>query len=358
MSVEYKEISLGDVDFFSIFLGKRVLIKYLNTITNGTIPVYSANVFEPMGYDVKSNIVNFNTDSVIWAIDGYVAFNTIKKGNKFSTTDHCGTIKILNENILPEYLMIELERTKHDYEFDRGLRASIDNMKSVLIKIPTKNGKFFIKKQREIIHNNTTIYETKNQISNHKKKIENLNVSIPYKNVNYKSVPFENLFSYETGNSKLTKTYLEYHKGEYVAYSANTKENGIFGYIDNFDHECECLQITTNGVYAGHVFYRPKHKFSINADARLFIKKSNKLDYTYLLYEVRRVFIENNFGWRIKPTLYRTNELFFNIPIDDDGEFDLKTQKQIGAQNEKIYNMRNKVLKNLDKILDTNIIYD
>lgn len=43
--------------------------------------------------------------------------------------------------------------------------------------------------------------------------------------------------------------------------------------IDSFDYDTECIQITTNGVYAGTVFYRKKHKFNINADARLLIKK-------------------------------------------------------------------------------------
>src|ERR1035441_6330771 len=49
------EVELGDAKFFNLFLGKRVLRNQVNG-HGFTVPVYSANVFEPMGRIEKSNI--------------------------------------------------------------------------------------------------------------------------------------------------------------------------------------------------------------------------------------------------------------------------------------------------------------
>jgi type I restriction enzyme M protein len=55
-------------DIFDVSIGKRVIEANLNE--KGTIPVYSANVFEPLGYIDKYLITDFSTPSVLWGIDG------------------------------------------------------------------------------------------------------------------------------------------------------------------------------------------------------------------------------------------------------------------------------------------------
>ena len=163
------------------------------------------------------------------------------------------------------------------------------------------------------------------------------------------------IFEIKSGNSKLTKSYIDKNKGEYVVYSANTKENGIFGYIKTFDFETECIQITTNGVYAGTVFYREKHKFSINGDARLLLKKDETLDYQYLLYELRNAFAEHNFNWQNKPTVAKTKDVLLNIPIDSRGLFDLQAQKKISEKYKFVEEMKSELKNQIDIILKTEI---
>ena len=69
----------------------------------------------------------------------------------FATTDHCGTIQILDKNIVPEFLLYALNRQKIDESFNRSFRASVTNMKKFKIKIPVKsNGGFDVKKQGTI----------------------------------------------------------------------------------------------------------------------------------------------------------------------------------------------------------------
>ena len=133
-STDRRQVSLSDTSLFTLSLGKRVLKKDYIT-SKGDIPVFSANVFEPFVYSEHSNIKEFDKDYVLWGIDGAFTFNVMKKGQPFASTDHCGTIKILNEDIDPYYLAYMMEETRHKYGFDRGLRASLTNMKLFKIDI-------------------------------------------------------------------------------------------------------------------------------------------------------------------------------------------------------------------------------
>ena len=65
-------------NILNFFIGKRILKRELLNI-NGNIPIYSANVFKPIGYHKSSNIDDFDFNCVIWGIDGNFEFNYIKK---------------------------------------------------------------------------------------------------------------------------------------------------------------------------------------------------------------------------------------------------------------------------------------
>lgn len=164
--LNYKEISLSDRKYFELFIGKRILKRDLVKISNGTIPAYSANVNEPFGLIKKSNISDFENNFVLWGIDGTFDFNVIEKSIPFATTDHCGCIRIKTDSILPYYLVSVLEQTSHEYGFDRGLRASLTNMKKVKVKIPIDdNDDFDINAQEEITKKYLSIQEIKNMIN-------------------------------------------------------------------------------------------------------------------------------------------------------------------------------------------------
>lgn len=67
-TTEGNRLSLSDTEKFSVAIGKRVLDKEL--ASNGTIPVYSANVTAPFGFIDKLLITDFSAPSVLWGIDG------------------------------------------------------------------------------------------------------------------------------------------------------------------------------------------------------------------------------------------------------------------------------------------------
>jgi restriction endonuclease S subunit len=70
--------------------------------------------------------------------------------------------------------------------------------------------------------------------------------------------------------------YINY--GKYPVLSGQTSNKGVFGYINKYKYDTECLTWTTFGVKAGTVFYRTG-KFSIGRNcAGLKVKKKYKKD--------------------------------------------------------------------------------
>lgn len=163
-STDKKQVSLADKNLFTLSLGKRLLKKDF-IAAKGDIPVYSANVFDPFVYTDQSNITDFDKAYVLWGIDGEFSFNVMDKGKVFASTDHCGTIKILDDQIDPYYLAYVMEETRHKYGFDRGLRASLTNMKAFNIDIPVKpDGSFDLDAQKSLAESLLCLRQTRKTI--------------------------------------------------------------------------------------------------------------------------------------------------------------------------------------------------
>lgn len=169
-----KAIVLGDKSFFRLFIGDRVLRKDLPQ-GDGKIPVYSANVFEPMGLLERSNIVDFGFPVILWGIDGNFEFNLILAKIEFATTDHCGVIQVLDPSIVPEYLLYALTFSRVEESFDRSFRASLANMRRFTIAIPVrKDGTFDVEAQKAIANKFTARLEKQENLKALKKELDEL----------------------------------------------------------------------------------------------------------------------------------------------------------------------------------------
>jgi N-6 DNA methylase len=73
----------------------------------------------------------------------------------------------------------------------------------------------------------------------------------------------------------ISKIYLEQHKGEFPVYSSQTRNNGEIGRISTYDFDGEFATWTTDGAYAGTVFYR-NGKFSVTNICGLIEPKDSK----------------------------------------------------------------------------------
>lgn len=129
-----KEYTLSN-PIFKLSIGKRVLNNEL--LENGQIPVYSANVLEVFGFVNKEILQDYDNDSVLWGIDGDWMVGFIPKNKKFYPTDHCGVLRVDDTKINAKYISFILNEAGKKQGFSRKLRASIDRIKALRVKLPS-----------------------------------------------------------------------------------------------------------------------------------------------------------------------------------------------------------------------------
>lgn len=126
---------LSDKNFFDLSIGNRVLSD--EVVENGSIPIYSANVFEEFGRIDKQNITDFSVPSILWGIDGDWMVNIMPADKPFYPTDHCGVLRIKTEDILPKYMALALQVEGEFERFSRSNRASTQRIANLIIQVPS-----------------------------------------------------------------------------------------------------------------------------------------------------------------------------------------------------------------------------
>ena len=356
-----KEISLDDESLFELFIGKRLLRKDF-VAHKGTIPAYSANVFEPFVYTNSSNISDFSKPYVLWGIDGDLDYNVMPIGTLFATTDHCGAIRIINPSISPYYLAYILEESKHLYGFDRGLRASLTNMKKVKVMIPIDaNGDYDINAQESIAEALLALREVRNQVINRRNLLLNPKIVLQDNNYSYKYYPLKELFSTIKGFSKYTKKYGNEHNGKYPVYSASS--HTPLTMIDTFDYDGKYMTWSTNG-FAGTILILDG-KFSINGDRGILVPIDGRtdLDFEYMKFTLEPIFRDMAKGrkgdngedefTKLYPSML--DDVMVPVPVDKDGNIDLNAQKEIAAKYLAVEQCKKDIAEKLQALIDQKV---
>lgn len=156
------DLRLDNEQVFNLSIGRRVLKSELKK--DGAYEVFSANVFEPFGRTNSSLLSDFSKPSVLWGIDGDWMVNYLQADRPFHPTDHCGVIKVFDENvILPKYLVYPLLKAGEHERFSRANRASTERIKALTIRIPS------IDIQKNTV---TKVIEIENEINTLKQKMK------------------------------------------------------------------------------------------------------------------------------------------------------------------------------------------
>ena len=86
----------------------------------------------------------------------------------------------------------------------------------------------------------------------------------------------------------MSQRYLRDNVGIYPVYSSQTTNEGIFGFIDTYDFDCESITSTTDGANAGSVFFHKNEKFSItNVCGLLRVKDEEIVNTKFLFYALQ-----------------------------------------------------------------------
>jgi hypothetical protein len=352
---------LNDNSRFKLTIGKRLLKKDLfrsDPKSGATIPAYSANVFVPFGFVTKSNLVTFDNPYVLWGIDGNFDLTSKAKGEIFATTDHCGTIEILDKNIDPEYLLLVLELKKYEYGFDRGLRSSLQNVKAIEIDIPiTKDNQPDLSVQRKIAQEHKNIFSLQQQIGDLQSTFENKEVAYT-DNYNYVEKSLRSLFRIKQGNAVYTKKLYGGNNwmGNLPVYSSNTKDQGLLMKIDRSHAKVsdiyyqKCLTWAIDG-YAGKIFIRneanlheensEQFQFVINNHCGILLPLEEKIYLPYIKSVIQPIFFSKAKGYgNNKLGTNQIEDIQIKIPVIQNGEYDIAAQKEIAQKHQLIQSLR------------------
>lgn len=348
-----KEVSLGDTVFFELAIGKRKTKAELQTLPTGDVQIISARLDIPFGFIQSEQYLQFKDKIVLWNIDSSRWFTRVLEENtKFLPTDHCGYMKILHKNIVPEYIAYKLYEQGLGLGFKHEYRSSLKNIRGISIPIPVnKKGMFDVKKQKAISSKYYRCVNARTQLCLLAKDLSDKRINISSSS-SFSTITIDSIMKFEKGKSKYNEKYCHEHQGIFPVYSAGTRGCKTIGEIDTKDYDIECIKITTNGHYAGTVEYIPKSKFSLNGDVGILYLKDKKylkkVDYRYLEYALQKAREQYGFNWNNKPS--EKDILAIEIPIPIKGkQWDIKEQKRIAQK----YNLYKKSLHELRLCIDS-----
>jgi len=166
------------------------------------------------------------------------------------------------------------------------------------------------------------------------------------------------LFIPEKGKSIYTKKYIREHPGKYPVYSSKTTNEGIIGYIDGIpDYDGEYLTWTTDG-YAGTVFYR-NGKFSMTTHCGALSLKEEykgKINLKYVAIQLNQILKNMAVGYGNKRvTLTILKKCMIPIPVDENGEYDIRKQNDIAEKYEKLEKIKSELINEISKLNNVSI---
>lgn len=165
------------------------------------------------------------------------------------------------------------------------------------------------------------------------------------------------LFEPENGNSKYTKTYCREHSGDYIVYTGTTI--GIFGKVDSADYSTPNLTFTTDGEKAGTLEYITDEGYCIGGHRTILKPLSHQLDLLYFKFILQPLFYANVKRGDV-PSLHFNSikNKKVQVPIKDDGEFDLERQRELAKKYQDIEIKKKTLLKKVEDLKKSKIILD
>lgn len=349
-------------------------VKYGNSkITNayirerpGPYPVYSATV-DP--HKVAGSIDHFDHEGecLSFVRIGY-AGHVILRSGKFSVT--CNVLLLVpkpdvrSKLHLPYFVSVitdafkEVARGRFKEDGTQDYTQITQSVaREVQIDVPFTEGDIDYEKQKALSEKVETIAAAKARLSEISKRVDGLEFEFSV-NDGGASAEFRlgRLFDTIRGKSSYTRSYAVTNPGVHPLYTAATRQVNP-NRISRWDHDLEALHYTAQGAYAGTVFHRQRHKFSMTGDAGILVRRSTDILYRYAFYEVRRVFNDQGFCWASNTASKgKIEQLALTFPVDPHGSLDVERQNAIADRHEKLCSARLEVSTALRRLGQAKVI--
>lgn len=330
------------------------------------LPVYSATK-DPnyiFGWVNKNSKWKSYKNLLTWVKEGSSSGVVCYRKEEFVPYEKVKLLELkpeVKELIDYEYLRKVTELKLLSLGFGWGFKCSMERVMEVEIEIPVNdNDEYDLSAQKKLVTKYKSLDVLKSEINNLCNEFFEMKVEFKF-NGRVKDFTISEIFNPIKGNAKYTHRYLRDNKGEFPVYSSQTAGEGIIGNIKSFDWDEECLTWTTDGIYAGTVFYR-KGKFSMttHCGGLLLKKKFEKmvnLKYVYFfLSNSLKDYAVGEGNKRI--TIETIKDVVIQFPINSKGEIDYEKQSEIAKKYEAIEKIKDDLDNSLSEINDTKIQFN
>ncbi len=284
----WQKVRLGDI-------GKPCMCKRVmkhQTTPYGEIPFYKIGTFgntadafisKKLFLEYKAKYSFPKKGDILISASGTIGRAVIYDGKPAYFQDS-NIVWIDNDETLVknDFLFYAYSNIKWNTEYTTILRLYNDNFRNTLIPLPPLNEQIAIANvlsgvDRYLYSLDALIL--KKESVKKALRIRMLNQILASNGVEFKKIG--EICLIKRGRVIAKKVLQE--NGEYPVYSSQTLNNGILGFIDTYDFDGEFLTWTTDGAYAGSVFYR-NGRFSITNVCGLLQPIQDNILHKYLYY--------------------------------------------------------------------------
>ena len=357
--IKYKMFKLEEL--FDAQNGNSKLTKTYCNMHSGPYEVFSGATKDHFAF---IDTFEYDTRNLSFSTDGEYAGTLQILEGKYSVGSHRTILVAKNDKIDINYFKYILANViKSKYKKGDVPSVHWKDIKKELVCVPINDDEDIdINMQKKISNKYLKIEKNKKILLEKEKFIKNINVSL-LNNYQITYCKINELFKPTLGSGKYTKTECVKNRGNYPVYSGNT--NGVFAKINVYNYDGEYLTWAKDGL-AGYLMYH-NEKFSITNHRGILIptEKCKNIDLQYIklvLEPILRRNIKGRLGLEGKNEYTTLSKDMINkiqemipIPIKENGEFDIDKQKEISNKILKINKIKEKILKEIDRLIKIEI---
>ena len=363
--MKFKEIELKDIfDFTRCVSNGSKFTKEIIHNNIGDIPVYGASQYKnkpSYGY-IKDGVegVKYFENCLTWNIDG--SLGCFYRAGRFTLSEKVIPLYIQDKHINHIdniFLSFVLLRLANEQGFSREYKPNQAKLKNVFIKIPIKeDGSFDLEAQEKIAKRYERIENFQNVMKDYLKTIKNCVIKVEHrKDIQYKSIDLKdkNLFSVNIGK-RITKEELHNKaEGSYPVFSANVYSS--FGWVDNLlikDFSNDFVVWGIDGTWMTR--FIPKNTSFIPTDHCGYLQCfDSNINLNYISYMLKQEGNAQGFSRSYRSSIENIKNISIQIPIKQDGTYDLEEQQRIAKKYQNIESKRSEAIDMLKRIIDTQV---
>ncbi len=320
--VEFENIALSDEEYFEFIKGRNHYIKKYNIANKGKYPLATGSVKnDSIAYYVKpiniadiitQKCISFNKDGdsqifyrdyeflmdrhhiaiipseLVLAKYLYFALISYFKKMKFGWGENVADVPTVSTHSIPipkgyneKYKSIDIQQAIVDFlefwkiNYTDVFRQTVTHQKPILEKI-----------KKALIP--ATLRYDKTMVNSFNEFAEIQGIHVNLSQIEFHEKNINKIVDISRGQV-ISKNDLK-QNGQYPVYSSQTKNEGLFGFIDSYMHDGDAITWTTDGKHAGTTFLRSGKFNYTNVCGLMTIKKEQDINIYYLSYMTNLIF--------------------------------------------------------------------